>query len=603
MAVSQIEEKILGQLARLSEPSNPLLSASLYQVLGLSILLSRKLFRARKVRKLDITRDTKSLQLYHHIIWLAREGLSIVEVYILPFCQNGESGSECRVMAAKLRASFYHIFCTFHNNPPINAVKSGSSGSDNSPESDRSKKSTTSQRQRGSKGSPQDRKESGRPRKTSKSGNAFRDAIPSITSETSYVTNPYASPMSPPPAGALPAVPTEFRKTPTHPPGLAPITLSSPQAAASFLLPPLNFVPMARGYFETAHDLATTLLPAAQALRLSISLENAVFLWDCEKSPDASRRLARHSIKAVYASAEGLDDEEFADASALVQALGGIVRRGSADSTPRAPSNPTMPPAVPRKPVPSSIPRPSPGPIDRTIALSPPQSQTSTAGSSSNKRPRAALSQPLSLPRGTPDRLSTVPEDPSQEASERDTTAPTTLSPPVSRLSSRSRTGASKIGRASSSGSEGKAAKRRLVEAAELEVERRSAAGGSQRSGSRGSRVPTPSEGYVRTVAPGDGDGGGGTSKPDGAPSSTSPNRSRASTVPSTSRNKAAALTPLITTAKLPAESTQTVKLEDPVRQAERDRRIAVIKALEILASSSSQRFTEAQRGMRARHE
>ena len=77
MAISQIEEKILGKLAKQTETSNPLLAANLYQVLGLSILLSQKLYRAKKLRKLDTTRDTKSLQLYHQIIWLAREGLSI----------------------------------------------------------------------------------------------------------------------------------------------------------------------------------------------------------------------------------------------------------------------------------------------------------------------------------------------------------------------------------------------------------------------------------------------------------------------------------------------------------------------------------------------
>ena len=68
MAISQIEEKILGKLAKQTETSNPLLAANLYQVLGLSILLSQKLYRAKKLRKLDTTRDTKSLQLYHQII-------------------------------------------------------------------------------------------------------------------------------------------------------------------------------------------------------------------------------------------------------------------------------------------------------------------------------------------------------------------------------------------------------------------------------------------------------------------------------------------------------------------------------------------------------
>ena len=58
MAISQIEEKILGKLAKQTEASNSHLAANLYQVLGLSILLSQKLYRAKKLRKLDSTRVT-----------------------------------------------------------------------------------------------------------------------------------------------------------------------------------------------------------------------------------------------------------------------------------------------------------------------------------------------------------------------------------------------------------------------------------------------------------------------------------------------------------------------------------------------------------------
>ncbi|KXL46268.1 hypothetical protein M433DRAFT_34359, partial [Acidomyces richmondensis BFW] len=301
MAVSQIEEKILGRLARETAASNQLLSAALYQVLGLSILLSPKLVKARRLRKLDTSRDTKSLQLYHHIIWLAREGLSITEVYILPYCQNGENGPQCRVMAAKLRASFYHIFCLFHNHPPISSISTRSGETRSSPSSGR------------------------------KSG--LRDPIPSMTSDASYITNPYAGPAAtPPPPGPPPPIPTEARRTPIRPPGLEPINITASQTAASFLLPPLNFVPMAREHFETAQHLANTLLPSTNALRLSLSLDHAVFLWECEKDHERARRLARRTIKEVYASTEGLDDEEFANASVLVQALGGIVRRSSGDS-------------------------------------------------------------------------------------------------------------------------------------------------------------------------------------------------------------------------------------------------------------------------------
>lgn len=482
MAISQIEEKILGRLARDAEKESPVLAASLYQVLGLSILLSQKLYRAKRLRKLDVTRDTKSLQLYHQIIWLAREGLSITEVYVLPRCQNGEQGSECRVMAAKLRASLYHIFCLFHNHPPINGTRRWSSSSGSPPSSNRSPKQNNGQAGRPLSASPGNGKGGNGARRRRSSKNGLRDPIPSIASEASYITNPYSSPTSPPPAEALPPIPTEANRTPSRPPGLKPIKIPSPQAAASFLLPPLNFVPMTREHFEATQHLATTLLPPAHALRLAVTLEHAAFLWDCLKEHEQARTLAARTIKEVYTSSEGLDDEEFADAAAIVQALGGIVKRGSNESSPNlnAPSsNPQLPQQQHQhQQQQQQHPRTLP-PIDRTIALSPPSTTTTR---------RASIEPPdfHHHHRSTPDRLSTVPEDPSQETSEREndratTTAPTTISPPDSRLSSR----------ASASAKSDKAAKRRALEAAEQELYRR-------RSQSASSRQHTPVEGYVR---------------------------------------------------------------------------------------------------------
>ena len=470
MAVSHIEEKILGRLARQTAPANPLLSASLYQLLGLSILLSRKLFRARKLRKLDITRDTKSLQLYHHIIWLAREGLSITEVYILPYCQDGEHGPECRVMAAKLRASLYHVFCLFHNHPPIAAGNSPrSKESSSSPSSTRTPKGGLSGATKRSPGrSPRSSNEESR-RRPGKA--ALRDAVPSMTSDVSYVTNPFAMPaQTSPPSGLPPPIPLEARRTPTRPPGLMPIDPSSPQAAAAFLLPPLNFVPMAREHFETAQHLANSLLTSANALRLSVSLEYAAFTLDCEKDAERTRLLARKAIKDVYASTEGLDDDEFADASSLVQALGGIVKRGMSEQNSSEQLNSPQGPG-------GSGPQ-----IDRTIAVSPPNQQRGTASASTNQRG--------SIMR-TPDRLSTVPEV--------DSEAPTVaaLSPPISRLSNRSRPR-----RASSTVSE-KASKRRAVEQAEELYRRNSASNRSGGPSAPGSRQATPPEGYVRNTSPG----------------------------------------------------------------------------------------------------
>lgn len=485
MAISQVEEKILGKLAKKTEESNSLLAANLYQVLGLSILLSQKLYRAKKLRKLDTTRDTKSLQLYHQIIWLAREGLSITEVYILPYCQDGEQGPECRVMAAKLRASLYHIFCLFHNHPPVNGTRRYSSSSGSPPSANRSPKQNSGQTGRPSSKSPKGNNGTRR-RRSSKSG--LRDPIPSITSDASYITNPYASPMSPPPAEALPPLPPEANRTPSRPPGLKPIKIPSPQAAASFLLPPLNFVPMAREHFEGTQQLATTLLSAVHPLRLAVTLEHATFLWDCQKDPELARNLAARTIKEVYASSEAMDDEDFQDCAVIVQALGGIVKRGSNESSPKfnnSNGSRNSQASQPRNASNKNLPM-----IDRTIALSPPS--TSTSSNNNNARRPSLEPSPFSHHRSTPDRLSTVPEDPSRETSEREndratTTAPTTISPPMSRLSSRA------SGKTGTSGLTDKAAKRRVLEAAEQELYRR----GSQSAGAS-SRQTTPVEGYVR---------------------------------------------------------------------------------------------------------
>ncbi|KAI7629618.1 hypothetical protein KC343_g5124, partial [Hortaea werneckii] len=215
-------------------------------------------------------------------------------------------------------------------------------------------------------------------------------------------------------------------------------------------------------HFETAQQLATSLLTPASALRLSVSLEYTAFLWDCEKDKNRAQKLARKTIKEVYASTEGLDDDKFADASAMVQALGGIVRRGMKEAAQQS-ARDSPPDAVTQPPK-----------IDRTIAVSP----TKQAKSSDPVAQRDSIMR-------TPDRLSTVPEVESTEAI---SDAPTSaaLSPPVSRLSNRSKH------RRPSSATSDKASKRRALEHAEALHRQRSA---SNVSSATPSRQDTPSEG------------------------------------------------------------------------------------------------------------
>ncbi|KAJ5242598.1 uncharacterized protein N7469_000925 [Penicillium citrinum] len=265
MASSEVDQKALGNFAAMTARENPLLSAMLYKSLGLSVMLSKKLLRARRLRRLDNTRETKSLQLYYHIIWLAREGLLILEGYILPMVSRFV---ELKVLSYKLRASFYHIFVLFHNRPAV------------------------------------------KPLEPQIPASAKHDSIYGPES-----LNAFQGPKQNSGVG----------KT-SIPPGFAPVR--PPQPATSFLLPPLDYTATATACFNHVSLLADKLLPGSHPLRLSVKLEYAAYLYDCLQDPIACRRLAKHAIADVYNAQEGMDDESFEDAAEIVGVLGKMVKRG-----------------------------------------------------------------------------------------------------------------------------------------------------------------------------------------------------------------------------------------------------------------------------------
>lgn len=317
MASLDFDQKFVGRIAKQTTDSNPFLSGALYQILGLSVLLSRRLIRARKLRKLDTSRDTPSLAAYQHILWMSREGLSILELYVLPYSQDNQLGPECRVLSVKLRASFYHIFCLFHNHPPVTTTNMAT----NDPRLPGAPSPLLPRNGNGRKTestglSPSSKRAGKQP--------TLREPIDSIVSETSFVTNPYA-------AGGPVGTPSPGPPL-LAPPGLNPIPIPQP---SSFILPPLNFVPLASGYFQTATQYATQYLPGSHPLRLSVALEHSAFLWDCAHDHDASRRVARRAIKDVYRAQEAMDDTEFEDAAELVGILGRMMKRKSWEGTPR----------------------------------------------------------------------------------------------------------------------------------------------------------------------------------------------------------------------------------------------------------------------------
>jgi hypothetical protein len=328
MASSDVDQKYIGRIAHFTRKRNPIVSEAFYQILGLSVILSRKLYRARRLRRLDTTRETRSLQLYHHIIWLSKEGLAILEAYILPYTQDGQEGPECQVLAAKLRASFLHIFCIFHNDPPITAASGSASfipgGDDLTPTAGRH-----SDYYSGSGYESMTPLKDTTPPKRNSRGRmpALRDPINSVTSDASFLTNPYA--------GEQPGdSPPQEHSAPMFPPGLnRPSSMPHPSA---FILPTRNFVPIARTYFTQASSAAATLLPGAHPLRLSTALEHAAFLWDCVRDHEGSRQLSRYTIRHLKdGEDEDVSDEAFEDAAEMVQILGKLMRRRSFESTPR----------------------------------------------------------------------------------------------------------------------------------------------------------------------------------------------------------------------------------------------------------------------------
>jgi len=292
MASHEVDQKALGAFAASTGLEDPFLSAMLYKVLGLSVMLSKKLLRARRLRRLDPTRETRSLQMYYHIIWLSREGLLILEEFVLPMV---EAYVELKVLAHKLRASFYHIFVLFHNQPavyspgiiglPVNGATISGTGLGILPQ---------------------------------ESGTRF-----------SFKSKPEILP-----------VPTELAsrwerlsegRVAQHPPGLAPV--QPPKPAASFLLPLQDYTTTATACFNHAAMLAERMLPGSHPLRLSIKLEYAAYIYDCLHDPTACRRLAKQAIADVYNAREGMDDESFEDAAEIVRVLGRMVKRGGKTSS------------------------------------------------------------------------------------------------------------------------------------------------------------------------------------------------------------------------------------------------------------------------------
>ncbi|KAJ0168686.1 hypothetical protein CTA2_1588 [Colletotrichum tanaceti] len=304
MASSEVDQKFLGKWAKTVENDNPLLSSMLYKILGLSLSLAEQLVTAKKQRRSEASRTPQSLDLIFHIIWLSREGLVMLQQYVIPMVGNH---TELRVLAYKLRASFYHIFVLFHNKPAVSTmgIATPDTMADFTP-----------------------------PRLDKGKGIAREDWNSSQGSIQ--------------PTHALEGGPVN------PPPGFAP--RSGSDLPAAFLEPPRDYLPEAHKYFKEAIALADQHLWGSHSLRLSAKTEYAAFLYDCVHDTDGSRKLAKETISEVYEATEGMDDDMFSDACELVTVLGKMMKRGlgssnntftkGASPSPAAPPGTTMAPGM-----------------------------------------------------------------------------------------------------------------------------------------------------------------------------------------------------------------------------------------------------------------
>ena len=232
----------------------------------------------------------------------------MVEQYVLPMVGNYV---ELRVLSYKLKASFYHIFVLFHNEPPVNdrINRSRSLGGGNgsfalfpdplSPRVSRNGRDVSSTTGRKS---PVEGNGGGRKRSPAISTGRPMGAVTTRT----------------PPGLPLPATYPYFTNGPS----------GNGNGTATFLLPLQDYTPYATQAFREANEMAERLLPGSHPIRLSVKVEYVAYVYDCLHEAEASRRMARLAIRNVYEAQEGMDDDSFEDAAEMVGILGRMMKRG-----------------------------------------------------------------------------------------------------------------------------------------------------------------------------------------------------------------------------------------------------------------------------------
>jgi hypothetical protein len=299
MATTAIDRKLLGNLAALVSRDHDAIGSDLFILLGLSVGLGDRITTMRRYLKSTNTPDVEMTALRYHILVLVREGIAMVETRIAPFTDVGQFGLALQIMTVKLRASFYHMLCLYHNKPPIvtRSVRKAKRGQAETAAITH----TTQHRPVTLPHHPiplnSDDPSSSPPEITVTSSDG---------TSASLNTNPWAPATLPPQPYAhnLPPFPTGN--------------------AATFIIPLRDNIPTTLSLFETTLDLATQ-LPGSAPLRLSVMVDFCSFLRLCLKDEPRAKKLASEAVRAVYEAGEGMEDHEFDDAAALVALLGAFV--------------------------------------------------------------------------------------------------------------------------------------------------------------------------------------------------------------------------------------------------------------------------------------
>ncbi|RKF80216.1 putative 14-3-3 protein [Golovinomyces cichoracearum] len=279
MAASVVDKKYLGRFASKFQVDHPLLAKSLFQILGIFTLLSQKLKIARHLRRFDITQNAASLDLFTRIIWYAREGLKILEEYIIPMVANF---GEVKVLAYKLRASLYHAYVLYQNNPTI-CLKTGQ------------KMSLQAVKESSTLSTGKDKSAEDRPNDELSPSDSILHAL--LLEEGDHKMDSKTKFQSP----------TDVRLI--------------------NLIPAVDYRNIARHYFQEAVVLAKTHLYGSHPLRLSLMVEYITYLYDCLHECESSRKLAKRSISEVYRAQEGIDNEMFHDTLYFIRLLGFLKNR------------------------------------------------------------------------------------------------------------------------------------------------------------------------------------------------------------------------------------------------------------------------------------